>query len=269
MPRLIGTNHDDFLFARDGRDWVIRGRGGYDEIYDGAGDDRLYGGAGGDSIEALNGGFDRAYGGRGDDRVSVAVGEAWGGVGNDIVGISYGIGVGGSGDDEVGGGGREGLTELFGDEGPGIAQRVAGNDLLGSYIDGNGLTRMTGGLGADTFSITSGLNGIAGTVEIMDFTPGQDHIQASIWRGFYEGEGQSARLFAELDANHNGVLEWSDSVGPDGDWTTNDGSPVYTDGHNMYLGLGFTFAGTSSNDAEDWLIVRGTNQITAADWIMT
>lgn len=269
MPRRIGTNGDDFLVPLGVGNWVIRGRGGYDEIYDGAGDDRLYGGDGGDSIEALNGGFDRAYGGRGDDRVSVAVGEAWGGVGNDLVGAGVGIAVGGSGDDEVGSLGAAGLAELWGDEGPGIEQRTVGNDQLGTSLEGSGWVRMNGGLGADTFSITASLNGIAGTVEIMDFTPGQDHIQASIWRGFYEGEGQSARLFAELDANHNGVLEWSDSIGPDGDWTTNDGSPVYTDGHNMYIGLGFTFAGTSSNDAEDWLIVRGTNQITAADWIMT
>ena len=251
MLTIRGTRHADYLYAPDSGARIL-GRLGNDTIEGRAGNDILRGDAGDDYLFDSGGGYNLMYGGRGDDRIEAGAGEAWGGVGNDDV-WAIGLAVGGKGDDVVYGAGQ-----LFGDEGPGLEQRTAGNDKL--YTDTTGAhTQMTGGLGADEFHV--GGAGAQGVVEIMDFQAGEDKVAATDTRF-------SADLFAALDANHNGVLEWSDSIGADGDWSTPDGGAVYTDGHNLYLGLGATFATATSNDATDLLVVHGVTQISAADWLM-
>ena len=263
MPKLIGTNRDDFLIGRDGRDWVIRGRAGDDEIYDGGGgdgtgsgtgNDRLYGDLGDDKLYAISGGFDQALGGKGNDEILVLQGVGRGGVGDDSV-TAYGLAVGGPGDDLVGGTGQ-----LWGDEGPGVEQRVAGNDHLHVNMELAGLTQATGGLGADLFTMTSGQDGIAARVEIMDFRSGEDHFDASVWRGFYEGENQDQVLFDRLDANNDNVLDLTDVF---------SGGAVYFNGSDLILAPDFTIATPTFTDAQDRIVFHGVSQLTLADWLFS
>ena len=141
-------------------------------------------------------------------------------------------------------------------EGPGLAQRTIGHDSLGTNITGASLTQQHGGRGFDLFGASVHPGAVGGVVEVMDFHRGQHDLLYAV-----EGEdgGSDAELFAKLDANHNGTLEWSDSL---------SGGAVYGDGHGtMWLGLGATraeiFTGT---DASNWFVIHGVNQLTPADW---
>lgn len=267
MPKLIGTRHHDELFARDARDWVIRGRGGNDWLEGGAGDDTLWGGTGDDTIDAgYFGDADRLYGGPGNDRLDGGV-ERRGGIGDDFL-SGNGLSVGGSGNDRV-----VGLGDLYGGEGPWLPQAEVGNDRLETSAEPGTAshTTMTGGFGSDQFLVVAWIgDGIRQTAEVMDYQFGVDKIGAIEWHGGGPIDEFTTLLstFQHLDSTKDGILAFDDSIGPDDDWTTNDGSAVYTDGHSMYIGLGATFAGTSSNDAEDWLVVHGATQITLADWLM-
>lgn len=262
MPRLNGTPRADILYAPDDGA-IVHGRGSGDMIYGGAGFDRLYGDNGDDYITAYDS-MDQLYGGRGNDNLSGGA-ERRGGDGDDWL-SGDGLHVGGSGDDHIGGRGQ-----MFGDEGPGREQRVAGNDQMEHSPDFAiaDYTTMTGGLGSDQFLAVGRVrDGALQRVEIMDFTPGADKVGLIEW--FDDGVESTDPLlttFLRLDSTGDGRWAWDDSVGPDGDWTTLDGSAVYTDGHNMYIGLGATFAGPSSNDAQDWVVIHGTTQITLADWL--
>lgn len=262
MLTIRGTRHADYLYAPDSGARILGGLGD-DTIEGRAGNDILRGDAGNDYLFDSGGGYNLMYGGRGDDRIENFNGEAWGGVGNDDV-TAIGLAVGGSGDDRV-----TGWGQLFGDEGPGLEQRTAGNDTLSTGTAG-GHTQATGGLGADSFYVTGSVDGIrGGVVEIMDFQAGQDKIGLAEWHGGGDADPGNPfqTTFDHLDANHNGVLEWSDSIGADGDWSTPDGGAVYTDGQNLYLGLGATFATATSNDAEDYLVVHGVSQLSKADFL--
>lgn len=262
MARIIGTKRADDLFTGNAPFAVVRGRAGDDLIEGGDGIDRLYGDAGGDTIRDFTENTNWLYGGRGDDELWTFAGEAWGGVGNDRVEVGYGLAVGGKGDDIV-----SGVGQLFGDEGPGLAPRIAGNDTLISGTAAGAFPQLTGGLGFDTFQLRGVQDGGMGALEVMDFTPGQDRLE--VVQNSLEGDlVWGAELFDRLDTNDNAVLEWSDSIGPDGDWNNYDGSAVYTDGHTMYIGLNYTYAGPGATDAEDMLVIHGASQITAADWVM-
>ena len=139
---------------------------------------------------------------------------------------------------------------------------------MAKWVAGYASTRMTGGLGADNFLLQGSVEGSPGIVEIMDFVAGVDKIGAGLPPG--DGTEGRAELFDRLDADNNNVLNWRDSLGPDGDPATDDGGAVYADGlGTMWLGLNATFAGATTTDANSWLIVHGANEIAAADWIMT
>lgn len=261
MLTIRGTRHGDDLFAPDSGA-RIRGGLGDDSIEGRMGNDILYGDGGNDALQDVTGGFNRLYGGRGDDVIFNINGEAWGGVGNDDV-SALGLAVGGSGDDRVSGSGQ-----LFGDEGPGVTPSAVGNDTLHTST-GATPTQMTGGLGADQFSVGANIDGVYGIVEIMDFTAGQDKIGVGEWHGGGDADPGNPyqTTFDRLDANHNGVIEFTDSAGADGDWYTPDGGAVYFDGRNLILGLGATFATGFATDAEDWLVVHGTTQLTRDDFL--
>lgn len=256
MPKLIGTRHNDSLIAQDARDWVIRGRAGNDYLEGNDGFDRLYGGDGNDDLQAWGSTVDVLYGNQGNDILNGGA-ERRGGDGDDWL-SGTGLSGGGAGNDHIAGRGF-----MFGSLGD---DQIEFSPEYGVAND----SYLTGGLGADRF-LAVGLvqDGALQHVEIMDFTPGVDKVGIDeAWDdGRWDGLDPLQATFQHLDANHNGVLEWSDSIGPDGDWNTLDGSAVYTDGHSMYIGLGATFAGPSSNDATDWVTIHGTSQITLADWL--
>lgn len=256
MPKLIGTNRNDSLIARDARDWIIRGRGGDDYLEGNDGFDRLYGGDGNDTLQAWDDQRDVLYGGPGDDSLNGGA-ERRGGDGDDWL-SGTGLSGGGAGNDHIAGRGF-----MFGSLGDDRIEHSPEYGLADNTI-------LTGGLGSDQFlAVGEVQDGALQRVEIMDFTPGVDKVGLIEAYDTAPPEGLTylQATFLHLDANHNGVLEWSDSIGPDGDWTTLDGSAVYTDGHSMYIGLGATFAGPSSNDATDWVTIHGTSQITLVDWL--
>lgn len=272
MLTIRGTRHADYLdynqFDHPGA-WTVRGWLGNDEIIGNG--DRLYGDAGDDSVwDQGPGGY--AFGGAGNDSVMSYGGEAWGGRGNDMVSAytlaigeqEFGaLAVGGAGNDAVYGSGTYGAPAyLYGDEGPGLAQKTVGNDFLHSDI-GATATLMNGGLGGDVFDATSLTDRNAGFLTVTDFRHGEDAIRADAWAETDTGPVRTgwAELLAKLDADHDGVLGWHDSVGADNDWSTPDGGAVYTDGQTLYLGLNATVAGTTGTDATHWLVVQNTDHL--------
>ncbi len=129
---IVGTNRDDFIYARVGDD-TIYGEDGRDILYGGAGIDRLYGGAGADVIYGDDGG-DLIDGGDGDDvlfggqsaTAAAGLDQIIGSAGNDYVDGGIGIDkLSGSEGDDVIFGGQD--TDPFTHGGD-------GND----YIDGGG-----------------------------------------------------------------------------------------------------------------------------------
>lgn len=253
---LRGTRHNDTIILHD-RSEAVRAGAGDDFVQGGSGHDVLYGDAGNDIL--VGNGDDIVRGGRGDDAVSTEYGQAYGSWGNDTVQTSL-FGAGGPGDDYV-----FGTGQLFGDDGPDGNPAATGNDWLSTSMAPATYTQMTGGGGADLFQATSGADGVGSVLEVTDFQHGEDKLLiVSLDPG---GESTALATFQRLDANHNGVLEWSDSLGADGDPTTLDGGAVYTDGQTMWLGLHATAANATSTDAEDWIIVRNAGgQLAASDF---
>ncbi len=261
MTEIRGTRRADDLLGTDEND-LIRGGRGEDSINGALGDDTLFGGDGNDLIEDY-GGRSEIYGGRGSDLISFVGGVAYGGLGNDnIVASDASWATGGApGAAIVGGVGSDtlrGSGVLYGDQSPGMAPRPGGNDSLFLLPDQDGVWA-NGGRGRDTFTVETGANSSA---FIDDFRAGEDKILA------YDNFGEEpVNLWGRLDANGNGALEWSDSVGPDGDWSTPDGGAVYTDGINLYLGLDATASGPESTDATCWLTINNVTSVAAADWL--
>lgn len=172
---LLGGGQADRLLGGSDRD-VLRGGGGNDSLYGESGDDRLEGQGGADLLLDLQGnnlliggggrdllktgnGNDTLRGGGGNDRL-VAKGGAdllQGGNGRDVL-------KGGSGDDRLdGGAGNDKLVASGGD------------DWL---FGGSGADVLKGGTGADVFVFTRR----HGSDTILDFRPGQDHIDLSALR---------------------------------------------------------------------------------------
>lgn len=257
---LRGTRHDDTIILQD-RSQTVRALAGDDFVQGGSGHDVLYGDAGNDIL--VGNGDDVVRGGRGDDHVSTEYGEAYGSWGNDTVQSSL-FAAGGDGDDYV-----FGTGQLYGDDGPGGNPLATGNDWLSCPLSPATYTQATGGGGADLFQTTSAADGVGAVLEITDFQHGEDQL---LIVSLDPGDASSGSLatFQKLDANHNGVLEWSDCLGADGDPNTPDGSAVYSDGQTVWIGLHATVAGGTFNDAEDWIIVRNAGgQLAASDFILT
>lgn len=249
MAEIWGTPRADTLVGTD-EDDIIRGGRGEDQVYGGLGDDTLYGGLGNDLIRDQDG-RSEIFGGRGSDEIHFERGKAWGGLGNDNIQVSGGgWAIGDVGNDTLWGRGA-----LWGDQGPDtpVEQQTAGNDSLSLDADADGAWAHGGG-GRDTFSVfLYALNPTGATVD--DFHPGEDRITVQADVG-HDEPADSTAVFLDLDANHNGVLEWTDSLsgGPD------IGGGVYVDiaSNTMYLvyGAGLT-------------VIHGTTQITSSDWIFT
>jgi len=153
--RVLGSRRDDILAAGvtpgfDGfRDLVLTGPGDDRiEIVDAIGENLVYSGRGDDEVFAGTG--DRIFCGQGDDRLDAASGG-----GNNRL-------IGRAGDDELIAGKND---RLFGGR---------GNDILSVGAGGDNL--LTGGAGADTFSIADGA--IPNTPNtITDFELGVDAIE--------------------------------------------------------------------------------------------
>lgn len=242
MARIIGTRHADLLFGTDEADLIRAGRG-EDTVYGGLGEDLIYGGRGNDVIY---GGEERSeiYGGLGSDEIHFARGYAYGGRGNDNIQVSGGgHAIGGDGDDTI-----IGTGALWGDQGPETPAELqtAGNDILSLIADADGSWAHGGG-GSDTFSaLLDALNPSLAVID--DFRSGEDRIEVWAEEG-HDEPTDAAGVFLTLDANHNGVLEYTDSL---------SGGGVYVDtpGNTMFLLYG---AGA--------LVVRGATQLTSSDWI--
>lgn len=240
MARIIGTPQVDHIVGTYGDD-LIRGRAGDDQLDGNRGDDRIYGDAGDDYIQDLDG-RSEIRGGSGNETIFFSRGHAYGGAGDDQIGVfGGGWAIGGKGDDVV-----YGTGALWGDEGPGTPERVAGNDGLTIIADLDS-ARGHGGLGNDKFfvELDSAQDLDIGIVD--DFRHGEDRLQVYVAPG---GNEPPYDLFTRLDANHNGVLEWSDSL---------SGGQVWVDiaSDTMFLGFG-----------NARVVVHGATELTQSDWLV-
>ena len=206
---IKGTRHDDTLGSDDwlvqddrifgyaGND-VLYGGGGNDEIHGGKGDDIMYGGPGNDWL----------LGGAGNDQLLVdgGWGQAEGGYGNDYIGV-LGVGIGGRGDDNIASYGGV----VYGDD---VAGKWGGNDYIDTWLGANPWIgrQFIGGKGADVFEIrTQADDGMAGRVDVFDFTPGQDQARLSV--GTVGHAYGLAETFALFDTDGNGVIDGQDPAG--------------------------------------------------------
>lgn len=257
MAEIFGTPRADVLVGTDAND-LIRGGRGEDSIYGGLGDDILYGGLGNDYIVDRDG-RSEIWGGRGGDQIFFSDGYAWGGLGNDTIQVQGpGMAIGGVGSDTIIGSGT-----MWGDQTPDQPPQRGGNDRLSLTADADG-SWANGGEGRDTFQVLADMfNPTPTSAVIDDFQAGQDKILA------YGDVGRDLpeNVWGRLDATGDGILDWRDSIGPDGDWTTPDGGAVYTDGVNLFLGLNATTADPNATDATCWLTLHNVTQVSEADWL--
>ena len=213
MALIHGTRHDDYLEASDG--------------------DRVNAGAGDDYVLVYYGGSVTAQLGRGSDTIenlNATGGKVWAGVGNDAI-WWWGKGdalVGGKGDDFVFA--MDG-SNSYGDEGPGRAHQVAGNDHMQTLAtSAGGDSTQTGGNGADLHVFQGLFDGLGGAshLEITDFQAGQDKLAFSLTYGAPAGGGflNHIQIFSILDTNADGVLD-----GNDVPWDANSGTSHDADGN--------------------------------------
>jgi Ca2+-binding RTX toxin-like protein len=212
--------------------------------------DTIYGRAADDSLQ----------GGNGDDLVD-------GGQGNDVLQGGEGINDlrGRQGNDYLAAAGSEArsLNILRGDR---------GNDTLEDY--GSGYARMEGGTGNDTLTVVAGRESInqsaelflgrgADTVQFMSEAGGTAFSQAHV-RDFAagdhialfadDGSGMhgTAELFAQMDGDHNGVL---------------DGTDTGTDFAHAFK-LGTEFGMVVNGDVLVIQLAPGTEALTATDFML-
>lgn len=178
-----GNNTKSASIFQRGREWIMYGYGGNDELKSGRKNDSLYGGAGNDTLDG-RWGDDKLYGEDGDDDLDGSDGddyldggsgndqlrggwgkdEIYGGLGDDVFDGNDGEDFlyGGAGDDNLNGGwksdkldGGDGSDILQGDSSSGKGDDTLiggnGNDVL---VGGSGSNIFTGGDGADRFVFT-------------------------------------------------------------------------------------------------------------------
>ena len=237
MARIRGTSGDDSISGTDGHDIIWAGAGN-DEVESYDGNDILRGGWGDDHLLAFDGG--KLYGGLGNDTLGGSglrfIDGVWQGVGDGWL-------VGGWGDDRV-----SGVGHLFGDGGPKDGPLIAGNDVLSAFMG----STMTGGLGNDTFLVTDFLPAQESVAEVMDFTPGQDKVGLLLDYG--NGTSlTSAQLWGIFDTNADGKLDGTDTP-----WDAN--SQTYADPTANTLTIRL---------CDDLLVIHGTTQIQASDWVFS
>ena len=236
MALIRGTRRDDTLYASDGD--RVNAFAGDDSVFTYGGTLYVQMGRGNDTVENVNATGGEVWAGVGDDAVYwFGAGQIVGGKGNDLI-----IALDGS--------------NLYGDEGPGLAHRTAGNDILQTYAtSAGGVSTQTGGKGADWHVFAAQYDGLGGAsvCDVTDFTAGQDKLAMSLSFGLPAGGSylNSAQIWAILDTNGDGVLNGTD-VPPDA------GSGTAVVGDNLAIRVG-----------DDTMWIEHTTSITAADWLFT
>jgi Ca2+-binding RTX toxin-like protein len=182
---LDGGNGNDQLDGLAGDD-TLSGGNGIDTLFGGAGNDSLNGGNGADT---LSGGADNDTLNGGNDGDSLD-----GGAGNDTL-------LGGNGADNMLGGGGNDILDGGNDND--TLNGGAGDDTL---TGGNGDDTFIGGIGNDAFNGGNGrdlfvFGGADGLDTLNDFRRGQDRVDLS----------STDLVWADLDSNHNGVLDDADA----------------------------------------------------------
>ena len=232
MALIRGTRHDDTLYASDG-----------DKVNAFAGDDSVF----------TYGGTLYVQMGRGNDtveNVNATGGEVWAGVGDDAV-YWWGKGdalVGGKGNDYIY---AQDGSNSYGDEGPGLAHRTVGNDVLQTgATSAGGFSTQTGGRGADWHVFDGLYDGLGGTSAcvVTDFTAGEDKVGMKV--NGLPGFMSTNAVWTALDTNADGRLDGMD-VPPD--WTVSGTAVI--DG-NLVLRM-----------YDDSLVLMHTTSITTADWL--
>jgi Ca2+-binding RTX toxin-like protein len=185
-----GSQEPEIFYGGAGAD-QIRGLGSYDMLFGGAGDDLVDGGDGGDTLSGDNG-SDTLVGGAGDDTLyagpmynqgveaATTRNVLQGGEGNDVLyhaagrdELDGGVGddtiQGGAGDTVLGGDGADRIS-LDSYSGGATVNGGAGNDLIFAWESGH---QLTGGAGADTFTILGVSSGTGwtefGYITLTDF----------------------------------------------------------------------------------------------------
>jgi Ca2+-binding RTX toxin-like protein len=221
MARLTGTSGDDTLDAFDAQfpnttlPYIIRGRGGADDIDGADGDDRIYGDGGADFMNG-HGGDDLLWGRTGDDAMN-------GGQGFDVI-------RGGPGNDFMSTG-AEG-SNLYGDRGAdylvlhnGLAEGGAGPDTIQSgafagarWGEGGEVLVYGGRAVGDAFVFCGANDGASTNTRVVDYAAGE-----RIGLSMHLPDGSSAdgiTVAGWLDANGDRVLDAADGggvgVGADG-----------------------------------------------------
>lgn len=274
MAKISGTAGDDGFWGTEradqiklygGNDWADGGSGndsiggglGDDYLEGGWGDDRIWGAEGNDSLFGYNGaddnggGVEYLSGGPGDDYIGLfyGTGHAVGGSGNDTI-WHYGFGAaradGGTGDDLIinnngistGGAGNDQLYARLADPASDGSELIPGT--------GHAAVDMTGGRGADIFSIAGDARWQGNTAEIRDFHAAEgDKLSLAVvgWEGDWHGTGET---FVGLDANHDNQLTGADFA---------SGGAVYDDGSGLLIGLNGNLLHMSGVHAIDWGMV--------------
>ena len=212
-----GSSEAERVLGGSGSD-LIRGGGGNDTLSGGAGDeDFLYGDNGDDTIYGGDG-TDRAFGGNGDDRVFLGSGDDF------YLGEDRGELDENAGDDFVRGGAGDDLLNdssgsniLFGDTGndylvavdDGAADDRHSSDTLNGgtgedTLIGDDRDVLTGGSGADLFSVHHAYDDEQGAVTIEDFDTAEDALIFSL---------QSTSLASDPETAEAPAAEFNEETG--------------------------------------------------------
>ncbi|MCC2954010.1 DUF4214 domain-containing protein [Massilia sp. IC2-477] len=155
---LSGGEGNDTLSGGAGRD-RLSGGGGNDKLYGGSGDDVMFGDGGDDVLEGGDGrdtltdsgpGVNRLLGGAGDDFLTFenqATGLLDGGAGDDRLTSAGGTLIGGGGNDQFT------IYGALGEAAATSADGGDGDDRFLLHMDGSGQLLVTGGAGADVYTL--------------------------------------------------------------------------------------------------------------------
>ncbi|TQV78586.1 calcium-binding protein [Denitrobaculum tricleocarpae] len=263
VEAVFGGSGDDTLSAADfaaGRDAVLAGREGNDNLTGGAGDDNLEGGEGNDILtgnagnDVLTGGAgdDTFFGGDGDDQIYIDADDQQanihGGAGKDTVivndtrGVTLDLGamqaeavIGGFGDDTLSAGTAVGVT-LFGGSGADTLTGSSGDDTLDG---GAGFDTVVYGGTQGSYQVIHGSGDSAGLVTITG-ADGADVLSNVERVVFADGQEDLAELEAVILIS--APSEWA-IVSQDGrnalllDTYTIDQLDVRRDGNDLIVGV--------------------------------